>query len=166
MARIWIFIVLSYFFITVSYNILPELNDLDLVNKSLMIIMLALGSGILVVNLSTFWLPMWPIKLLLVIQSIQMSLMNFNTLNPSVILAELTAKKQENYMAMNIIVSVFSTMCVTFNGILINNIFQERKWQLRYCVVAGIFAMNMFCIVFSKFIVHDEMRSQAMATMI
>lgn len=32
MARVWIFVVLVYFFTIVSYNILPEINDLDIFN--------------------------------------------------------------------------------------------------------------------------------------
>lgn len=131
-----------------------------------MIIMLAIGGLIMLVNIATFWLPMWPIKHLLVIQAIQMSLMNFNTLNPSVVIAELSSKRLENYMAMNVIISVFSTMCITFNGILINTVFQKQKQIYRFCLVAGIFGMNILCIVFSKFIIHDDMRVEALVTLI
>ena len=80
-ARVWIFIVLSYYFVVMAINIIPDFNDLEVVNKVLMYIMLATALIILAVNISTFWFPMWPIKQLLVIQAIQMSLLNFNSSN-------------------------------------------------------------------------------------
>lgn len=120
-----------------------------------MYIMLVTAVLILIVNTATFWFPMWPIKLILVIQAIQMTLTSFSSLNPAVVIEEMGKNKLENYMAMNIIIAVFSTMCVTFNGILINTIYQDNNWKLRYALVAGIFGMNVLCILFTKFVIHD-----------
>ena len=166
MARIWIFIVLSYFFITVSYNILPDMNYLSVENQAIMYIMLITAIFVFFVNLGTFWFPMWPIKYLLIIQAIQMTLMSFSALNPSVVLGEMEVKKLENYIAMNIIISVFQTICVMFNGILINSIFQDSKWQIRYSLVAGIFSLNFALIIINKFIIHNDMRTKAIITIV
>ena len=128
--------------------------------------MLAAAVVILLVNISTYWLPLWPIKYTLVFQAIQMTLMNFNSQNATVVLGNSDPRKFENFMAMNVIISVFSTMCVTFNGILMNIVFQDKKWQTRYILVAGIFCINILCIVFTKFFIHENMRVVAMITMI
>ena len=68
-ARLWIFIVLSYYFIVASYNIFPDIATLEVPNQVLMVVQMAMAILIFLTNVSTYWLPMWPIKFLLVIQS-------------------------------------------------------------------------------------------------
>ena len=157
---------LSYYFIVVSYNILPYMGDLDLANQILMIIMLTFAVGILIVNVSTFWFAMWPIKYLLVIQSVQMSLMNFHTQRAGTVEENKESNQFENFMAMNVMISVFSTMFVIFNGMLISMMFQQHQRRLKYFLIAGIFAMNILSIVFTKFIIHKEMSTVAAITLI
>lgn len=120
----------------------------------MMIIQMILGLVIGFVNSLTFKYEMWPIKWLLFVQCIQMSLSNFNQYREGT--DQQIAKDNRffvNYMGLNILVAVFSVMFNIFNVVLISFIHQHKL--SRYIQITIAMSFNCLTIIFTNFTLED-----------
>lgn len=130
-----------------------------------MIIQAILGFSIFAVNLATYKYEVWPVKYLLFIQAVQMSLSNFNQFREG---TEKQIEKDnrfyENFMGMNILVSVFSTMFVIMNVVLISFVFDNRLQK--YIQIVTAFSFNILIVIFTNFSIKEDIDSTVLLTIV
>jgi hypothetical protein len=97
------------------------------------------------------------IKYLLFVQSLQMSMSNFNQYIRATGDQELGEDKFFlNFMGMNVLISVFSTMFSLFNAVLMLIVFQSSQIVMRTIFIGIIISLNIFCIIWTNFKFTDD----------
>jgi hypothetical protein len=152
-ARKWIFIVLSYYYVVFCYKILPWFAIMKPFNRAMMILQMVAATSILITNIASYKYAKWPIRYLLFFQSIQMSLSNFNQYQEGTD-KEIIDKDNKiflNWMALNVIVGIFTTMFTTFNMILLAFVSTEKEKTRTDVMISTTYGLNIFLIIFTNF---------------
>jgi hypothetical protein len=143
-ARWWLLIVLSYWIVRFFLIIRPKYRKYDNITKVNVYVQGAITISIFITLVFTKAYHLKPIKYLLYIQAIQMSLMNFNIYEE---------EDTINFHGLNTLSTVFSVLFAVFNTFLAAMIFDNNIIKL--VMTFTVFGFVSYSVIYSSFVFGD-----------